>query len=165
MAETRNNKKSNDDRRSGMIIVIVLTFIVLLAVMFNMSKNGFFSAPTTGSISLNRIDISISSEQGEHKVYVGLSITGDSNKLNKLNMEEVQFTAKEHLKTLDYNSIKSEDGLSYIKDEVLSELNDRFGDDITGVNIESILTDFELPPEVDTSSAIQNVIDGLKFGN
>lgn len=161
MAKTKNNDKD----KAGLITIIALIFLVLMAILFAMSKGGAFASPTVGSISLSRIDISVASEKGEHKLYVGLSVTGDSNKLNKLNMTEVQLSAKEHMKTLDYDLMTSENGMEYIKTEMLSKLNESFGDDITGVNVESMLTDFELPAEVDTSSTLENVLEGLKFGD
>ena len=130
----------NSDKKSSTITISILIGIALIAfigIFYQVSVNNY----ELGYVSLNPIDVTLSSGEESHKVSVKFTLGGKSKDLNKLNMENVQLFVKETVKNLDYDSIASEDGNEYIKNVVLTSLRQEFGEGIEQVNLDSLLTD------------------------
>ena len=140
MYKEKNIKYKSQERKNSIIIITILVCIVLIAltgILYQLTLNSF----KVGYVSLQPINLTLSSEQQNHKISVKITLSGKSKNLNKLNMEGVQLLVKETITKLDYDSIVDKDGNEYIKSVVLTALRQEFGNNIEQVNLDSILTD------------------------
>ena len=140
MYKEKNIKYKSQERKNSIITITILVCIVLIAltrILYQLTLNSF----KVGYVSLQPINLTLSSEQQNHKISVKITLSGKSKNLNKLNMEGVQLLVKETITKLDYDSIVDKDGNEYIKSVVLTALRQEFGNNIEQVNLDSILTD------------------------
>ena len=107
--EKGQNRNINSDKRSSVITIFILICIILIAFI-GIGYQFITTASKPGYVSLSPINVSISSETGEHKVSVDVVLNGKSKDLNKIDVEKAQLIAKETIKNLDYDKIKQENG-------------------------------------------------------
>ena len=144
--EKGQNRNINSDKRSSVITIFILICIILIAFI-GIGYQFITTASKPGYVSLSPINVSISSETGEHKVSVDVVLNGKSKDLNKIDFEKAQLIAKETIKNLDYDKIKQENGNEYIKNSILEELQKEFGDDIEKVTLSRLLTNVSIGEE------------------
>lgn len=155
------NKNKKREKLNSTITISILVCIALIAligifykVIVDNSKPGY--------VSLNLINVTISSGEKNYTLSLKVTLSGKSKNLNKLNMENIQLFVNETVKKLDYDSITSEDGTEYIKNVILTSLRQEFGDTIEDVNLESLLTDVSVPNEGEGENKTPSVDELLK---
>lgn len=137
----KNKKREKLNFTITISILVCISLIALIGIFYKVIVDN----SKLGYVSLNPINVTISSGEKNHTLSLKVTLSGKSKNLNKLNMENIQLFVNETVKKLDYDSITSEDGTEYIKNVILTSLRQEFGDTIEDVNLESLLTDVYVP--------------------
>ncbi len=140
LLEDKTNKIIKRETQKAYIVTILILLSISLVAFFSIVKSTVANQKM-GYVSLKPIDVTLSSNEGNHKLFIKITLGGKSKNLNKLNMENAQLVAKETIKRLEYKSVVEEGGNEYIKNVLLKVLREKLNSDIEQVNIDSILAD------------------------
>ena len=154
--EDKTNKIIKKETRKAYIVTILILLSIVLIAFISIVKSTVDNEKM-GYVSLKPIDVTLSSDEGNHKLFVKITLGGKSKNLNKLNMENAQLIAKETVKQLEYKHIIEEGGNDYIKNVLLNVLREKLDKDIEQVNLDSILADITINDNISQNQSNSGV--------
>ncbi|MDR1531811.1 MAG: flagellar basal body-associated FliL family protein [Clostridiales bacterium] len=162
--------------RDKFIVIGVLTafvlIIVILAVFFP-SVMGIGQPRSTRNVSIPPVEtVAVGADGLAHNVRTKVTLEVDRSMVRSIDVNVVQGAISMIVSGLDYERIISQDGMQYIKDELMNELTKQYSsDDLKKIYITELKTDAlaDIPQVAgegtDTGSARRDAIFKGLFNN
>ncbi len=144
--------KNNTKKKYNIIIIVMLMIIIGVSIIL---KNKVYDTNIKQTmVDIPRVSAQLysSSNGSKHVLFADLSLDISKQNKEEVNVEQIQYTIQEILKDVDYDIIKKQESLSYIRELLKEELSQKYTSiTINNVYANNLVTDFKIE-ELKTSN-------------